>query len=87
MSLEFIKKESRFFYSPNFVLRPFIAGREDFLKVAFMAELNTQYNFKIKSFKFCNGLNRYKFYSKPSEIISSKKVFIKSRSTNVANSF
>tara|TARA_B100000676_G_scaffold299016_1_gene342743 strand:- start:56 stop:1999 length:1944 start_codon:yes stop_codon:yes gene_type:complete len=44
------EKESRFFYSPNFVLRPFIAGREDFLKVAFMAELNTQYNFKNKIF-------------------------------------
>jgi len=44
------EKESRFFYSPNFVLRPFIAGREDFVKVAFMAELNTQYNFKNKIF-------------------------------------
>jgi len=42
------QKESSFFYSPNFVLRPFLAGREDFLKVAFMAELNTQYDFKKK---------------------------------------
>ena len=40
------EKKSRFFYSPDLVLRPFIAGREDFLKVAFMAELNTQYKFK-----------------------------------------
>mgnify|MGYP001483791697 CR=1 FL=1 len=29
------KKESRFFYSPDFVLRPFIAGREGFFKAAF----------------------------------------------------
>ncbi len=36
-------KESRFIYSPSFVLRPFVAGREDFLKAALMAELNTQY--------------------------------------------
>ncbi len=35
----------KLFYSPNFVLRPFIAGREDFFKIALMAELNTQYNF------------------------------------------
>ena len=44
------EKESRFFSSPNLVLRPFIAGREDFLKVALMAELNTQYSFKNKIF-------------------------------------
>tara|TARA_B100000131_G_scaffold317195_2_gene358704 strand:- start:112 stop:2034 length:1923 start_codon:yes stop_codon:yes gene_type:complete len=38
------KKYKRSFnYSPEFVLRPFIAGREDFLKVAFMAEINAQY--------------------------------------------
>jgi len=42
------EKESSFFYSPNFVLRPFIAGREDFMKVALMAEINTQYDFKKK---------------------------------------
>ena len=42
--------KSRFFYSPDFVLRPFIAGREDFLKVAFMAELNTQYKFNENLF-------------------------------------
>ncbi len=39
------KKEPKFLYSPDFVLRPFIAAREDFLKVAFLAELNTQYIF------------------------------------------
>lgn len=44
------KKEPRFIYSPNFVLRPFIAGREDFLKLAFMAELNTQYIFNDNLF-------------------------------------
>ena len=44
------EQKSRFFYSPDFVLRPFIAGREDFIKVAFMAELNTQYNFENKLF-------------------------------------
>ncbi len=44
------EEDSRFFYSPDIVLRPFIAGREDFLKVAFMAELNTQYIFKNKLF-------------------------------------
>ena len=44
------EEKSRFFYSPDFVLRPFIAGREDFLKVAFMAEFNTQYNFKENLF-------------------------------------
>jgi len=44
------EKKSRFFYSPDFVLRPFIAGREDFIKTAFMAELNTQYNFENKLF-------------------------------------
>ncbi len=43
-------EESNFIYSPNFVLRPFVAGREDFLKTAFMAELNTQYNFSNKLF-------------------------------------
>ena len=43
-------KEPRFIYSPNFVLRPFVAGREDFLKVAFMAELNTQYIFNDNLF-------------------------------------
>lgn len=30
-------------YSPKLVLRPFIAGREDFFKYALLAELNTQY--------------------------------------------
>ncbi|MBJ12667.1 MAG: hypothetical protein CMG62_06265 [Candidatus Marinimicrobia bacterium] len=44
------EKDSTFSYSPNFVLRPFIAGREDFLKVALMAEFNTQYIFKNKLF-------------------------------------
>jgi len=44
------EKESGFFYSPDFVLRPFIAGREDFLKVALMAEFNAQYVFKNKLF-------------------------------------
>tara|TARA_Y100001970_G_scaffold52859_1_gene66895 strand:+ start:16583 stop:18514 length:1932 start_codon:yes stop_codon:yes gene_type:complete len=39
-----------FTYSPDLVLRPFIAGREDFLKVALMAELNTQYIFNKKLF-------------------------------------
>ncbi len=49
-TLYFREKESSFFYSPDFVLRPFIAGREDFLKVALMAELNAQYVFKNKLF-------------------------------------
>ncbi len=40
----------KFYYSPNLVLRPFIAGREDFIKVALMAELNTEYSFKEKLF-------------------------------------
>ncbi len=44
------EKESEFLYSPNFVLRPFLAGREDFLKVALMAEFNTQYIFNKKLF-------------------------------------
>jgi len=44
------ENKSRFFYSPDFVLRPFIAGREDFLKLALMAELNAQYIFKNKLF-------------------------------------
>ena len=44
------EKESKFLYSPNFVLRPFLAGREDFLKVALMAEFNTQYIFNKKLF-------------------------------------
>ena len=44
------EKESRFLYSPDFVLRPFIAGREDFLKAAFLAEFNTQYIFRNKLF-------------------------------------
>ncbi len=44
------KKDSRFFYSPDLVIRPFIAGREGFLKTALMAELNTQYVFKNKLF-------------------------------------
>ena len=43
-------KKSRFHYSPDLVLRPFIAGREDFLKVALMAELNTEYIFREKLF-------------------------------------
>tara|TARA_B100000965_G_scaffold208510_1_gene174236 strand:- start:100 stop:2046 length:1947 start_codon:yes stop_codon:yes gene_type:complete len=43
-------KKSKFHYSPDLVLRPFIAGREDFIKVAFMAELNTEYIFKEKLF-------------------------------------
>ena len=30
-------------YSPKIVLRPFIAGREEFFKYALLAELNTQY--------------------------------------------
>ena len=30
-------------YSPKLVLRPFIAGREEFFKYALLAELNTQY--------------------------------------------
>ncbi|MAZ06860.1 MAG: hypothetical protein CMM99_00065, partial [Rickettsiales bacterium] len=44
------KHKPSFNYSPEFVLRPFIAGREDFLKVAFMAELNTQYIFTDQFF-------------------------------------
>ena len=37
-------------YSPQIVLRPFIAGREEFLKYALLAELNTQYVFKENFF-------------------------------------
>ena len=44
------EKKSKFYYSPDLVLRPFIAGREDFIKVALMAELNAQYIFKEKLF-------------------------------------
>jgi len=36
---------SGFNYSPQIVLRPFIAGREEFLKYALLAELNMQYVF------------------------------------------
>ncbi len=39
-----------FIYSPDLVLRPFIAGREDFLKMSLMAELNTQYIFNDNFF-------------------------------------
>ena len=42
------EKKPVFIYSPNLVLRPFIAGREDFLKVALMSELNSQYIFSDK---------------------------------------
>tara|TARA_A100001234_G_scaffold206696_1_gene203355 strand:- start:57 stop:2012 length:1956 start_codon:yes stop_codon:yes gene_type:complete len=44
------EKNSKFFYSPDFVLRPFIAGREGFLKAALLAEFNSQYIFKNKLF-------------------------------------
>ena len=37
-------------YSPELVLRPFIAGREGFLKFALLAELNTQYVFNDNLF-------------------------------------
>ena len=42
------EQKPSFIYSPNLVLRPFIAGREDFLKVALMSELNAQYIFSDK---------------------------------------
>ncbi len=58
MSMEINKTEtlylrenkSKFFYSPDIVLRPFIAGREGFFKAAFLAEFNTQYIFNNKLF-------------------------------------
>ena len=37
------KENSLFTYSPNIVLRPFIAGRENFLKLALLGELNTEF--------------------------------------------
>lgn len=39
-----------FHAKPNLVLRPFIAGREGFLKYALLAELNTQYIFSDNLF-------------------------------------
>ena len=44
------KNFSNFNYSPQLVLRPFIAGREEFLKFALLAELNTQYTFSENLF-------------------------------------
>ena len=37
------KENPLFTYSPNVVLRPFIAGRENFLKLALLGELNTEF--------------------------------------------
>ena len=47
----YIKEQAQFFsYTPRFSIRPFLAGREDFLKVAFLAELDTQYIFSDNFF-------------------------------------
>lgn len=42
--------KSSFSYSPNVVVRPFIASRENFLKLALLGELNTQYVIKENLF-------------------------------------
>ena len=39
-----------FTISPNLVVRPFLASREDFIKLSFLAELNAQYIFNDKLF-------------------------------------
>ena len=45
------KDQTQFFsYSPRFSIRPFLAARESFLKVAFLAELDTQYIFSDNFF-------------------------------------
>ena len=59
--------EPFFSFSPNIALRPFLASRENFLRVALLAELDTQYVFNRNLFWTTNL--KYALYSNFDDLV------------------
>ena len=81
------KENSLFTYSPNIVLRPFIAGRENFLKLALLGELNTEFiirnnlfwstNFKVALWQDFDDLYIPPVNTYPNQVRSDIKMYLK----------